>query len=91
MSGEARGGQPSKWAVVRSASGQLPVYRDIRNHNSRELTIIRKVLGDLNALRESLVREFNVDAKHVFVKAGRVEVKGRHKHEIAQWLESKGF
>ena len=27
--------QPGKWAVVRSPSGQLPVYRDIRNHNSR--------------------------------------------------------
>ena len=32
-----------------------------------------------------------VDAKNVWVKAGRVEVKGRHKREIAQWLESKGF
>ena len=30
--------------------------------------MIRKVLGDLNALRESIVREFNVEAKHVVVK-----------------------
>ena len=44
------------------------ICRDIRNHNSRELTVIRKVLGDLGALRESIVREFNVDAKHVVVK-----------------------
>ena len=109
---------PSKWAVVRSASGQLPVYRDIRNANSREITVIRKVLGDLHALRATIVSEFQViprnivsqvnpsssgphslartvanqvDAKNVWVKAGRVEVKGRHKREIAQWLESKGF
>lgn len=82
---------PSEWAVVRSPSGQLPVYRDIRNHNTRELTVIRKVLGDLEALRASIVRDFDVDAKHVFVKAGRVEVKGRHKAEISKWLESKGF
>ena len=91
--------EPSQWAVVRTTSGQLPVYRcvvsptaygvllllaqgctaqrvaneralgrDIRNHNSRELTVIRKVLGDLNALRESIVRDFNVEAKHVVVK-----------------------
>jgi len=41
---------------------------DIRNHNSRELTIIRKVLGDLHALRESIVRDFDVSEKHVVVK-----------------------
>ena len=83
--------EASRWAVVRSASGQLPVYRDIRNHNSRELTVIRKVLGDANALRENIIRDFNVDEKHVWTKVGRVEVKGRHKAEIAKWLEGKGF
>ena len=64
-------GAPSKWAVVRSSSGQLPVYRDIRNHNTRELTVIRKVLGDLEALRTSIVRDFDVDPKHVFVRMRR--------------------
>jgi len=41
---------------------------DIRNYNTRELTIIRKVLGDLHALRESIVRDFDVSEKHVVVK-----------------------
>ncbi len=57
----------------------------------RELTIIRKILGDLNAVREDIIRDFNVSDAHVWVKAGRVEVKGRHKAEISKWLESKGF
>jgi hypothetical protein len=55
------------------------------------LTIIRKILGDLNAVREDIIRDFNVSDAHVWVKAGRVEVKGRHKAEISKWLESKGF
>jgi len=38
------------------------------NANTRELTLIRNVLGDLEALRQSIIAEFGVDAKRVWVK-----------------------
>ena len=72
---------PSKWAVVRSASGQLPVYRDIRNANSREITVIRKVLGDLHALRATIVSEFQVilaipSAKLILLARAHTHLRG---------------
>ncbi|EKX54061.1 hypothetical protein GUITHDRAFT_100311 [Guillardia theta CCMP2712] len=79
------------WGVVRSANGNLPVYFDIRNYNSRKLTIIRKILGDPEKLRESILREFDVSVNDVAVRVGRVEVKGKRTREMREWLASKGF
>jgi len=87
----AEGLPPLAWSVVRSAQGNLPVYREIRNANTRELTVIRKVLGSLEALRQSIIEDFEVDPKRVWIKQGRVEVKGRHRQEVTAWLEAKGF
>ena len=49
------------------------------------------MLGDLEALRQAIIAEFEVKPERVWLKNGRVEVKGRHRQEIAEWLESKGF
>mmetsp|Transcript_2803 Transcript_2803/g.7158 ORF Transcript_2803/g.7158 Transcript_2803/m.7158 type:complete len:124 (-) Transcript_2803:63-434(-) len=81
----------TKWGVERTANNRIPVYRDIRNHNTRELTIIRKVHGDLESLRLQIIREFDVLPKDVWVKQGRVEIRGMHTHEMIAWLRGKGF
>ena len=35
----------SSRGIERTPNNRIPVYRDIRNHNTRELTIIRKVMA----------------------------------------------
>ena len=47
--------------------------------------------GDLEGLRQTILDEFDVRAKDVWCKVGRVEIKGCHVKEITEWLVKKGF
>ena len=52
---------------------------------------MRQVVGDLEGLRASIITDFDVRPRDVWVKVGRVEVKGMHVSEMTAWLKSKGF
>ncbi|KAG2174566.1 hypothetical protein INT44_006829 [Umbelopsis vinacea] len=76
------------------ASGALPVYLDIKNGGTRSLTIIRRVQGDAEALRQEVAALFPDTPKN-FVTVNpinnQVVIKGSYVNDIKQWLAQKGF
>jgi hypothetical protein len=57
------------------------------------LTIIRKVSGDSNNLRDEVAQHLNLDEEWCYVKqpSGHVVVKGRRKAALEAFLREKGF
>lgn len=76
--------------VSRTPTQGIPVYSDYRNGRSRVLTIVRKISGDAEALREELSRVLGGSVR-VDVRVGRVEVSGNRVPEIKSWLAGLGF
>lgn len=76
------------------ASGSLPVYLDIKNGGTRSLTIIRRVQGDAEVLRQEVASLFPDTPKN-FVTVNpinnQVVIKGSYVNDIKQWLAQKGF
>ncbi|CAG8492876.1 1400_t:CDS:2 [Diversispora eburnea] len=75
----------------------LPVYSDIRNGKSRVLTVIRRVEGDIQALRDDIKREVfpNDTATRSIIGINhtnnQIVIKGDHTYKMKKWLIKKGF
>ena len=67
----------------------IPVYSDFKNGRTRELTIVRRVTGDTEALASELVKV--TGGARVTVRPGRVEVTGSRVPELKAWLAGLGF
>jgi large subunit ribosomal protein L49 len=85
----------SRYHISRtSTSESLPVYLDIKNGGTRSLTIIRRVEGDAEALRQEIAALFPESAKN-FVTVNptnkHIVIKGSYVNDIKQWLAQKGF
>lgn len=78
---------PLPYHVHRSRMGNLPVYHDFRG-GSREVTVLRKYSGDVEALARDL--EELCDAP-VTMYHGRLEVKGTYGGVLRKWLAKSGF
>jgi large subunit ribosomal protein L49 len=72
-----------------SKGGQIPVYSDFKNGRTRELTIVRRVSGDVHALARELYRV--TGGAKVAVHPGRLEVEGARTRELRTWLMGLGF
>ncbi|RUS23019.1 mitochondrial large subunit ribosomal protein-domain-containing protein [Endogone sp. FLAS-F59071] len=80
--------------VSRSANNNLPVYTDIRNGRTRRLTIIRRIEGNVDKLRQDLLELFPDKASHPITinrTNNHIVIKGFRQHEVAMWLAKKGF
>ena len=76
--------------VLRTAkSNMIPVYTDFKNGRTRELTIVRRVTGDVDALAAELGRV--TGGARVAVRPGRIEVTGSRAPELRAWLAGLGF
>lgn len=76
--------------VSRTSKGQqIPVYTDFKNGRTRQLTVIRRITGNVDALREELRKVTGGAA--VSVRPGRVEVEGDRSKELKTWLMGLGF
>jgi hypothetical protein len=76
--------------VQRTAkSNMIPVYSDYKNGRTRELTVVRRVTGDVGALAAELVKV--TGGAKVEVRPGRVEVAGNRVPEVRAWLAGLGF
>ena len=62
--------------MERTFRNNLPVYTDFRNGGSRKLTVVRKVLGDVNEFKEELAKV--VSNSPIEEKMGRIEINGVH-------------
>ncbi|XP_049636101.1 39S ribosomal protein L49, mitochondrial [Suncus etruscus] len=81
--------------VRRSRMHNIPVYTDI-THGNREMTVIRKVEGDIWALKKD-VEEFLLPQlgkkpiTQVNEVTGTLRVKGYFDTQLKAWLLEKGF
>jgi large subunit ribosomal protein L49 len=62
--------------ITRTHVGNLPVYTDFRNNRSRELTVVRKITGDVDEFKTELAKV--VSNAPIYEKMGRIEIKGLH-------------
>ncbi|KAI8140347.1 mitochondrial ribosomal protein subunit Img2 [Fennellomyces sp. T-0311] len=80
--------------ISRTANNGLPVYTDFKNGGTQQLTIIRRIEGDAEALKNEILTLFP-DAPKNFARVNPVNnqviLKGIHMNEIKEWLISKGF
>ncbi|KAL8272712.1 hypothetical protein Esti_003348 [Eimeria stiedai] len=74
--------------VLRTPSGNLPVYSRIRKHGTVVTTIIRHAMGDISALKKDLLAICEAPVRE---RCGTLEVKGLHVLKIKQWLTHLGF
>lgn len=84
---------PPQYHVARSANKNLPIYTDYKRGGNLHLTTVRKVTGDLHALRDELktwLAKKDEDVK-VNTLTGHVVVKGHHTGKIAEFLKGRGM
>ncbi|KAF2827555.1 hypothetical protein CC86DRAFT_369655 [Ophiobolus disseminans] len=85
---------PPRYHVSRSNSNSLPVYTDFKRGGNLHLTTVRKITGDLAALRDEL-GVFLKKKKEVSVTINyltqQVVVKGHHQKQIMSFLEARGM
>ncbi|KAJ2787829.1 mitochondrial 54S ribosomal protein img2 [Coemansia interrupta] len=78
--------------VRRTRFQSLPVYRDTKNGKTRKLTVIRRVEGDLEALRTDLIQALGEDSQIAIKKISQqLVIKGDCTRGIREWLTKKGF
>ncbi|KAF2470374.1 uncharacterized protein BDR25DRAFT_225956 [Lindgomyces ingoldianus] len=84
---------PPAYHVARSIKKNYPIYTDYKRGGNLHLTTVRKVSGDLNALKDELRRFLNKRVGDVTINAltKHVIVKGHHKPEIMQFLKARGM
>ncbi|ERE77910.1 39S ribosomal protein L49, mitochondrial [Cricetulus griseus] len=81
--------------VRRSRMHNIPVYKDI-THGNRQMTVIRKVEGDIWALQKD-VEEFlspqlgKTPVTQVNEVTGTLRIKGYFDEQLKAWLLEKGF
>jgi large subunit ribosomal protein L49 len=84
---------PPKYHVSRSANKNLPIYTDYKRGGNLHLTTIRKITGDLSALRDELRVYLNKKNEDVKINplTQHVVVKGHHSGLVKSFLEQRGF
>ena len=72
------------YQVVRRASGDLPVYTDIKSNKTRTWTLIRHVLGR----KEDLVQDLSqfIPPERISIKPSMVVINGNYALAVRQWL-----
>jgi large subunit ribosomal protein L49 len=79
--------------VTRTRAHELPIYEDAKRGGNLFLTYVKKVDGDLTALRDVLREKLSLDEKHVIINARtrHVIIKGHYKQEVIQYLRERRF
>jgi len=81
-------GKPLPYSVLRSANGELPVYKVFKGNGRIVNTVVKHVRGDMDVLRKDLAY---VCESPVKLHMGSVEVRGIHTWKIKEYLESVGI
>lgn len=84
---------PPRYHVARSKSRNLPIYTDYKRGGNLHQTTIRKITGDLSALRDELRVFLNKKNEDVKINSltQHVIVKGHHKPQITDFLVARGM
>ncbi len=74
---------------MRTHSNNLPVYTDYRNGGMKKVTVVRKIIGDVNEFKTELSKV--VSNSPIEDKMGRLEISGLHSEKVKLWLRRLGF
>jgi large subunit ribosomal protein L49 len=75
------------YSIFRTANGELPVYKVYKGNGRTVNTVVRNILGDVDAFRRELALVCEAPVK---VHMGTLEVRGIHTWKIKEFLESIG-
>ena len=67
----------------------MPVYVEYKGGRTKTVTILKKYTGDVKALANDFSAVCN--SADVTIRPGKMYVKGKHTHNVKQWLEMMGF
>lgn len=84
---------PARYHVARSRSDNIPVYSDYKRGGNLHQTTVRKITGDLQALRDELKLYLDKQDKDIRVNVltKHVVVKGHHVPEVIEYLKARGM
>lgn len=84
---------PPLYHVGRSKTKNLPVYTDYKRGGNLHQTYVRKLTGDLQALRDELQSWLQKKDADITINTltGMVVVKGHCKPQIEEFLKARGF
>ncbi|XP_070578912.1 large ribosomal subunit protein mL49-like [Ptychodera flava] len=82
--------------VKRTRLHNWPVYTLIKNGGTRQLTVVRKIEGDIWALEKDLRQHLesivgHTIASHVNEVGMFIHYKGIYENEVKEWLKEKGL
>mmetsp|Transcript_16680 Transcript_16680/g.29188 ORF Transcript_16680/g.29188 Transcript_16680/m.29188 type:complete len:137 (-) Transcript_16680:27-437(-) len=77
------------FTVHRTASDNLPVYVLRRHKRTEDITVIKKLRGDQEALRKEL--EYLCRTRVTYSKSGYLQLVGNHRRVIKEYLRSVGY
>jgi large subunit ribosomal protein L49 len=82
-----------RYTISRSSSRNLPIYTDFKRGGNLRTTQIRKITGDLSALRDELRVLLKKEDHEVRINTltQQINIKGHHKGQIEQFFLKKGF
>jgi len=84
---------PLPYFVHRSNTNNLPVYEEAKRGGNLHQTRIRKLEGDLPALREQLITALNLPPERISINSvtQHIIIKGHYKNKVVKFLEGKRF
>jgi large subunit ribosomal protein L49 len=84
---------PVKYHVSRSSEKNYPVYTDFKRGGNLHITTIRKITGDLSALRDELRVFLNKKDGEVRINdlTQQVIIKGHHVDQVTKFLQARGM
>lgn len=79
--------------VTRTPSNELPVYHFAKGGGNKPLTKVRRIDGDLEALRDALQQHLQLKWDDCAINSltKHVVVKGHVKNEIRAFLQARNF
>ncbi|KAJ1830386.1 mitochondrial 54S ribosomal protein img2 [Coemansia sp. RSA 2711] len=77
--------------ICRTRFQSLPVYTDYRNGRTLKQTVVRRIDGDIDALRTDIAAALNLDTVATRGVSRQLVIKGDHALEVRRWLTEKGF
>jgi large subunit ribosomal protein L49 len=81
--------------VSRTPTNNLPIYSDIKAGKTLKQTRIRKITGDVQALKNEIIKVLELDPERekaeVNTLTGHILIKGWHTRRLQKFLTEKGF
>ncbi|KAF2230248.1 hypothetical protein EV356DRAFT_520080 [Viridothelium virens] len=79
--------------VARTATNHLPIYLQAKRGGNLHQTLIRKISGKVNELKQELAKSLELEGQDAVVNpvTGHIVLKGWWKPQVQQFLEKRNF